>query len=299
MTAFDGNNYCSKEGQDLAKASGNTFYIKSNHLSSGEHISRLTLRGILHGYQYHQVGGHDHMVRKDNYLIVNKGQSYSSEIHTDRPIEAIIVAFKDGILQEVYNNLTRPELSLLDNPEGETTDRIELFENTYPQDRIILQALLALKGGIINQYRGPIFYEQIHYLLLERIIANHLGVLEVVSSLETQKQSTRAELYRRLAIAKDYIDAHFPNKLSLDNISKVAALSPYHFLRTFKTLFKTTPLEYLTQQRLRFAKYLLRNSDKPISQITLDVGFNDPSSFTRLFNKKFGITPSAYRTTAN
>ena len=62
--------------------------------------------------------------------------------------------------------------------------------------------------------------------------------------------------------------------LSLEYIAQVAALSPYHFLRSFKQHFGQTPHAYLTNQRLKQAKRLLAHTDIPVTDICLDVGFS-------------------------
>jgi AraC family transcriptional regulator len=74
-----------------------------------------------------------------------------------------------------------------------------------------------------------------------------------------------------------------------------AAMSPFHFLRTFKSVVGVTPHQFPLLQRLRRAAVRLRRSGEPVSSIVYDCGFNDLATFNRRFRRIMGTTPSAYR----
>ena len=109
------------------------------------------------------------------------------------------------------------------------------------------------------------------------------------------RPSLRAEMYRRLHHARDFIHACYAQPITLDQIANVAMVSPNHLLRRFKQAFGTTPHQYLTAVRLDHAKMLLRESDMSISEICLAVGFESFSSFSWLFQQRIGISPQAFR----
>ena len=81
----------------------------------------------------------------------------------------------------------------------------------------------------------------------------------------------------------------------LPQIASVACMAPHHFLRTFKQAFQETPHQYLTELRLDRAKTLLYRTDTPITDICMEVGFESPGSFSWLFRRQFGTSPSGYR----
>ena len=91
------------------------------------------------------------------------------------------------------------------------------------------------------------------------------------------------------------MQANFDRKIKLHDISKAAAMSSYHFIKTHKELYDETPFEYLTRQRLDFAKYLLAKTQIAIADIVINSGFENASSFTRLFRKNCGLAPSKFR----
>ena len=100
-------------------------------------------------------------------------------------------------------------------------------------------------------------------------------------------------LVRRVVQAKLFIDEHFSENLDLDNISDEACFSKFHFLRLFKTIYGKTPHQYLIVVRIEKAKILLAK-DTPVSETCYAVGFSSLSSFSALFRRFAGLSPSAY-----
>jgi AraC-like DNA-binding protein len=82
---------------------------------------------------------------------------------------------------------------------------------------------------------------------------------------------------------------------TLAHLAAVAGLSRYHFLRTFKNVVGVTPHQWLLRTRLRDAAEQLRATNLPITQIALNVGFEDLSNFIRSFRAEFGVSPRRYR----
>ena len=101
-------------------------------------------------------------------------------------------------------------------------------------------------------------------------------------------------LYRRIVYAKLFIDAHFAENIDLNNIAGEAFFSKFHFIRLFSDIYKKTPHQYLSETRIDRAKQLLAEG-MPAARACYAVGFESISSFTSLFKRIAGQTPSAYR----
>lgn len=100
---------------------------------------------------------------------------------------------------------------------------------------------------------------------------------------------------RRMPQVLQYIEASLGEKLSLTELSNLAAMSKYHFLRTFKHATGTTPHQYILGSRLRGAALALRTTQTPVAQIAADQGFGDLSTFNHTFLRVMGLTPTAFR----
>lgn len=104
---------------------------------------------------------------------------------------------------------------------------------------------------------------------------------------------------RRITRVLRHIEAAAEEKLTLADLARDAAMSPYHFLRTFRGLVGLTPHQFLLRTRLHRAAVRLRRSREPVSVIALDAGFNDLSTFNRRFRRLMGANPTRYRAHRN
>jgi AraC-like DNA-binding protein len=100
---------------------------------------------------------------------------------------------------------------------------------------------------------------------------------------------------RHLLRAKDLADARYREPLDVPALARAAHLSPAHFSREFRRAFGETPHQYLLTRRLERAAALLRNTDRPVIDICLEVGLRSVGSFTTSFGRAYGLSPTAYR----
>lgn len=94
-----------------------------------------------------------------------------------------------------------------------------------------------------------------------------------------------------------WINEHFAEEITLQQLASQVHLSQYHFIRIFKKETGFTPHEYLVQTRINIAKYLLKNSTLPIKEICYYTGFSCESVFCSTFKKHLNISPAKYRFT--
>ena len=99
--------------------------------------------------------------------------------------------------------------------------------------------------------------------------------------------------YRRIVQAKLFIDQHYAEPIDLYRIADEAYYSKFHFVRQFKNTYHQTPHQYLTSVRIENAMKLL-GTGLPVSAVCEAVGFEELSSFSRLFKRTTGMTPSGY-----
>src|SRR6187431_3108065 len=103
------------------------------------------------------------------------------------------------------------------------------------------------------------------------------------------------DLNRRLLRARDAMDRAYAEPLDVASVAAVAHVSPAHFIRSFRSVFGETPHRYLQRRRVERSMFLLRETDRSVTDICMDIGFSSLGTFSRMFREIVGETPSAYR----
>ena len=108
-----------------------------------------------------------------------------------------------------------------------------------------------------------------------------------------QEEYPKIYLYRRIVQAKLFIDNNYRDNIDLDNIADEAYFSKFHFIRLFKKIYGKTPHQYLMAVRIEKARQLLK-ANNTVSETCYCVGFESLSSFSGLFKRITGVTPSDF-----
>jgi AraC-like DNA-binding protein len=103
------------------------------------------------------------------------------------------------------------------------------------------------------------------------------------------------DLNRRLLRARDAMDRAYAEPLDVRAVAAVAFISEAHFSRTFRAVFGETPHRYLQRRRVERSMFLLRETDRSVTDICLDVGFSSLGTFSRTFREIVGESPTTYR----
>jgi AraC-like DNA-binding protein len=103
------------------------------------------------------------------------------------------------------------------------------------------------------------------------------------------------ETNRRMLRARDAMDRDYAKTLDIPALARIAYVSEAHFIRTFRATFGEAPHRYLQRRRVERAMFLLRETDRSVSEICLDVGFTSLGTFTRTFGAIVGDPPTTYR----
>jgi transcriptional regulator GlxA family with amidase domain len=104
----------------------------------------------------------------------------------------------------------------------------------------------------------------------------------------------REETNRSMLRVRDTIDHSFDQELDVAELARMASMSPDHLIRTFRSVFGETPHRYLQRRRIERAMFLLRTTDRDVTDVCFAVGFNSLGTFSRLFTSVVGEPPSTY-----
>ena len=92
-----------------------------------------------------------------------------------------------------------------------------------------------------------------------------------------------------------WLEHHYMQDVSLDQAAEAMGMSSFYFSRFFRTSYNQTFLEYLTAYRIDRAVELLQQTDIPVREIAVRVGYTDANYFTKVFKRHLGVTPTEYR----
>lgn len=270
-------------------------HATSKEVAYAEHAAPLSIKCAFGGREVYQCGAGRFSVDDHSYLVLNHAHSYSSYIRSESEVESFSIFFQVDFAREVLAALVHPADKLLDDPLATAARLPLLFERLYPHDAVVSPVVFGIRRRIREGAASRAWLEEQFHLLLERLLQSHRNVCREVERLPARRPSTRAELYRRLTRAKDFMDSSFSRQLTLPEIARVACLSTHHFLRLFKQTFGETPHQYLTRRRLSVARELLGQTDQPVIQVCLSVGLENASSFSRSFRSRYGCSPLNFR----
>ena len=120
-------------------------------------------------------------------------------------------------------------------------------------------------------------------------------LLRLLSQLVSAQDGTEGETVRRIRRQAEFINAHFAEEIDLDSCAEEVGLSRSRFSHLFTEVMGTSPYKYQLSLRLDRAKELLCFSTLSVGEISASVGFSDPLYFSRIFRKRFSLSPSDYR----
>ncbi len=171
-----------------------------------------------------------------------------------------------------------------------TRNRI-LFQNRISGDEAVTECMLAIIRELERQELGYELSVKSHlYGLVSLLVRKY-----VATPKELDAYRYRLKEQERLAPVFIYIDEHYREKLSVQQLADLAGLSRYHFSRLFKLVTDKSLVEYINLIRINKSESLLRNKALNISEIALATGFSDIFYFSRTFKKLKKVSPSEWR----
>jgi AraC family transcriptional regulator len=215
---------------------------------------------------------HREMRHQGDIAIIPAGTVHRCNWNTS--VEFTILAIEPALLQQVGQDFINP-------------DRIELLPQFMNESDSLIQ-------GIFSTLRAELEFGKIGGDLLIDNLKITLAIYLLRNYCATQpKLSSFSGGLSRLTLQQvtEYIHEHLHQDLKLIELSAIAQLSPYYFLRLFKHHTGFTPHQYILTQRIEQAKHLLQHSKLSIAEIAVQTGFSDQSHLTRCFKRRFGVTP--------
>lgn len=273
-----------KSGNELRLSSVQTF-------DNTVHFDQFSAKYVLSGEERYTINSKNYLIKKGEYVVGNQNTSSSIIIDSLHPVNGICIDVSKQKIQEVirytFNENSGFERFLF-------TD--EFFTNKYNSQNTSLGGLFDTIGAAFNTlFETPgLVTDELFFSIAECLVKDQSKVYKHYSKLEFAKHETNKRLFTFLWNAKEYIEVHFHEQISVEQLAKTVNLSEYHFIRLFKTVFNQTPYQYIVHQRLQFSKVLLLEKCA-IKEVAYQSGFTDVHTFSKAFKSTFGVTPNFFR----
>ena len=280
-------------GEHNAIVSGLVQVQRSNLHIVDDFEGPLSIKFMVAGAGHWRTRRGNFRIAGGQFVVLNRGQAYGLEMERGGARESFCPMFQHGFVEDVARSLVEPVESLLDTPFSGESRPLAFSEHLRDSDDALVPRLLAMHAGF-RRGEEAAWLSDCFRGLAEALVHSEAEWRLRACRVPALRASTRDEIWRRLHRARDYIHTNATEAIDLAAIAHVACLAPHHFHRLFRQAFGETPHRYRTRLRLARAAELLEGGTSSVTQVCLAVGFDSLGSFSSLFRREFGISPSAF-----
>ncbi|UQZ35424.1 AraC family transcriptional regulator [Paenibacillus sp. PK3_47] len=242
---------------------------------------------VLNGHATHLVNNEESFIKKGNVFVINGGTPHAYKAPYDFKICNIM--YKADMLK-----LAGPDLRSLNGYQAlfvlEPFYRsITTYKAKLNLPIASLEHVASVVASMIKEYEGKL--QGYQTLLASRFMEL---VVYLSRHYEDQEKGVDNSLMH-LANAISYIEDHYREQITLEEIAAKSDISVRHLNRIFRAYYQTTPMTYIQRLRLEQACTLLKETRHSITEISYMCGFNDSNYLTRQFKKTYGLSPKAFR----
>ena len=209
-------------------------------------------------------------VNANNLVVINPNASHTEVSLNAQPLEYIVLGIEGIELQT--SDTSNGQFSIL--------DQFESVEISGCLRNILRETELKNTG-----------YEDICQAYMEILIIRLMRNTALAIPSEVHSVSTN----RQCAAVRRYIDLHFKEPLTLDQLAEEGHMNKYYLSHAFKREYGVSPINYMISRRIEESKYLLAETDLSMSQIAQLLGFSSLSYFSQVFRRTQSVTPMEYR----
>lgn len=224
------------------------------------------------------------------FVVLDRPWSLTIDAH--QPVDVFSAVFSHGFVADVLRRTPAWSDADVAPRENGLADAHEQLVGVHPTTVQVDTALRRVQRAATVEMADA--EEALRALVLAMAGAMRLWLARA-ERVTAQRTSTRDDIVRRVLKGRSHIETHLLEPLSLRNIARAAAMSPFHFHRSFVDVLGETPLDYTIRRRLAVASDLLAATDGPIRDIAFAAGFSSATSFCAVFAKYMGCCPTSFR----
>jgi AraC-like DNA-binding protein len=224
---------------------------------------------MTEGAERLSIRGQEHVAAEGDLILIEPGEPHSNQSAGGDRFGYVVMYVPVPLMAQAMIDLGGPDAALMPSFR-EPVARLDGL------DRLLLQTHRLLGGPSSRLEQESAF---IHFL----------------SKLRQPPGggASRSAEQHKIRRAREYLDHRYRDSVSLDELARIAGLSPFHFLRSFREQVGLPPAAYQTHRRINEAKHLLRGRCT-IAEAAAELGFVDQSHLSRHFQRIVGTTPGKY-----
>lgn len=223
---------------------------------------------IMSGSGTFQLQRHSFPVSGRSLVIINPGVMHCEQSNQGSPLEYIVLGVEN--------------LEMAANEQGYV---LTTFNRDWDTVSVSLRLMLQ------EARSGQDGYSQVCQRMLEIIL---LRILRR-RGLSLASEAVGMDDNRECGMVRRYIDEHFKESITLDQLAELAHINKYYLVHAFRKTYGTSPINYLISRRIQESRFLLTNSNHSLSQIARILGFSSLSYFSQSFHRTEGVSPMEYR----
>lgn len=247
-------------------------------------FTELTI--VLSGNAVHVVNKERFLVKKGDVFIISKDIPHGYENPNDFKICNIMYQFEDLFWSDsdIRKSVGFHALFVIEpylNRDSKFQSRLKLSLTDF-------ETVGTMIAGMIEEYATRLdgWKTLLH--------AEFMRLVVLLSRAYQIAPDNTTNIFN-LALPISYIENHFSEPITIEELASQANLSVRHFSRLFHNAYNLSPGNYITQLRIQYARVLLKNKCLTISEVAYEAGFSDSNYFTRQFKKLTGYTPGEYQ----
>jgi AraC family transcriptional regulator len=252
-------------------------------LSEPEYNDSFCISFIRSGFFEYQVFRHQYDAHVGRILLSKPGYEHRARHIDNQPDVVTVFEFSKSFFETLKEQCHSAAGWFLENNDIHALLVSSTADTDYLHD-LILRLLQSNRANALQ-------VDELVVGLLDKIFKLINTESEMPSFSDKFKQLHLGTIERAI----DYMQKHFSENISLEQLSGYCFVSPFHFSRIFKNILRTSPHKYLLQIRLAHAKILLTSTSRPVVDIAFDCGFNSLEHFATAYRQRFRMSPSEQR----
>ena len=249
----------------------------------------LEISACKEGLGTYSIGEREYECRAGDVFIIGNTEEHQLVPSQECPIYNMTIHFDpDFVCMPFETNVDASFLTIFFNRSRNFSNRLD---RDNPATARIYQSMLDLEKEAMA--KKPYYHLKVK-VMLENILLEIMRDYDYCNQSANPPRYSKRDLYR-INDVLDYIDYNLGKKLTLDELAKIACVSPAYFSSIFKQYHGISLFEYIAQKRVEYAISLIRSTNSNMAEIAQTCGFNNSTSFNKTFQRIMGCSPSSLR----